>query len=657
MTSGDDGDRERDRRSFSKEDLGCLESVFDAIQDGVSILDTDLTILRANRWMKRRYAHAEPIEGRKCYEVYQGRDAPCAACPTQAALRTGELHRSTLPFPSEEQPEGWLELSAYPLWDRAGNVVGVVESVVDITDRMIAEDALRQSERQFREFFEMAPDAAFIESLDGEVLACNAAATRLLGYDREELVGMNVTELVPSDAIARLNDVVEKVREHGTWLGESQNVAKDGTVVPVEVSTRLIQVQGQEAVLALVRDIRDRIRAEEDRLELQARVQQAQKLESLERLAGGVAHDFNNLLMAILGNAELARQDLPTHSPILENIEAIEAAAHRASDLSKQMLAFSGKGTLKLTEIDLDAMVADMVPLLEVSISKRAMIDYRFGRNLPLMRGDPSQLRQLILNLVTNASEAIGEGSGVIFLSTGVVHCDQAYLEGCDVSTARSEGVYVFLDVSDTGCGMDEETRRRVFDPFFSTKFTGRGLGLAAVLGIVRGHGGGVRIESEIGRGTTIRVLLPALEAEQAPRRATETGYAGEPRSEIAGTVLLVDDEDSVRALGRRMLERLGFEVITAGDGEQAVATFKRRRGEISCVVLDLTMPRMDGETALEEIRRIDERVPVVMSSGYDETKLAERLGHGRSVSFIQKPYRMDDLRRVLLPLLDPDQS
>jgi PAS domain S-box-containing protein len=609
--------------------------------------------------MKRRYAHKEPIEGRKCYEVYQSRESVCLNCPTQAALRTGELHRATVPYPSEEKPEGWLELSAYPLWDREGNIAGVVESVVDVTDRMSAEEALRRSEQQFREFFEMAPDAAFIEALDGEILACNAAATRLLGYESAELVGMNVAELVPSEFAGRLNDVIEKVREHGTWLGEAQNVTKDGKVVPVEVSTRLIERDGQEAVLALVRDIRERIRAEEDRLELQARVQQAQKLESLERLAGGVAHDFNNLLMAILGNAELARQDLPSHSPILENIEAIEAASHRASDLSKQMLAFSGKGTLKMTEIDLDAMAADMVPLLEVSISKRAMIDYRFGRNLPLMRGDPSQLRQLILNLVTNASEAIGEGSGVIFLSTGVVHCDAAYLDGCDVSTASGEGVYVFLEVSDTGCGMDEETRRRVFDPFFSTKFTGRGLGLAAVLGIVRGHGGGVRIDSEIGRGTTIRVLLPALDAEASARRAATSGYGAsvEARAEVAGTVLLVDDEDSVRALGRRMLERLGFDVITAGDGEQAVSTFKRRRGEISCVVLDLTMPRMDGEAALDQIRRLDDQVPVVMSSGYDETKLAERLGSRRSVSFIQKPYRMDDLRRVLLPLLGRGQS
>jgi CheY-like chemotaxis protein len=271
------------------------------------------------------------------------------------------------------------------------------------------------------------------------------------------------------------------------------------------------------------------------------------------------------------------------------------------------------------------------------------------------MRGDPSQLRQLILNMVTNASESLGEESGVIFVSTGVVHCDVAHLQSCDVSTASGEGLYVFVEVSDTGCGMDEETRRRVFDPFFSTKFTGRGLGLAAVLGIVRGHGGAVRIDSQIGRGTTIRVLLPALEPEATSRRSMPADRAAEAgrRPEFSGTVLLVDDEEPVRALGRRMLERLGLGVITAADGEQAVATFKRRRAEISCLVLDLTMPRMDGEAALEQIRRLDEQVPVVMSSGYDESKLAERLGRRRSVSFIQKPYRMEDLRRVLLPLFE----
>jgi PAS domain S-box-containing protein len=655
METGDDQGSGARGWGFAGDTLSLLESVFDAIQDGVSILDTDLRIVKANQWMRQRYAHAGPLEGRHCFEVYQGRGVPCEACPTRKALETGKLQRATVPYPDEDAPQGWLELSAFPLRRSDGEVVGVVESVTDITGRVSAQEAVRESEHQFRAFFEMAPDAAFIESLEGEIVACNAAATRMLGYERDELVGMHVTDLVPGDFVSRLHDVSEKIRSSGTWLGEAQNVTKDGRVIPVEVSARRIDLAGRGAVLALIRDIRERIQAEEDRLELQSRVQQAQKLESLERLAGGVAHDFNNLLMAILGNAELARQDLPSHSPILENIGAIESAAHRASELSKQMLAFSGRGSLQMSEIDLDAMVADMVPLLEVSVSTRASIDYRFGRNLPKMRGDPSQLRQLILNMVTNASESLGEESGVIFVSTGVVHCDVAHLQSCDVSTASGEGLYVFVEVSDTGCGMDEETRRRVFDPFFSTKFTGRGLGLAAVLGIVRGHGGAVRIDSQIGRGTTIRVLLPALEPEATSRRSMPADRAAEAgrRPEFSGTVLLVDDEEPVRALGRRMLERLGLGVITAADGEQAVATFKRRRAEISCLVLDLTMPRMDGEAALEQIRRLDEQVPVVMSSGYDESKLAERLGRRRSVSFIQKPYRMEDLRRVLLPLFE----
>lgn len=369
---------------------------------------------------------------------------------------------------------------------------------------------------------------------------------------------------------------------------------------------------------------------------------QAQKLESLTALTGGVAHDFNNLLMAILGSADLTLDELPASSPHRESLTVIREAGRTAAALCRQMLIYAGRERFSLGELDLSRAVEEIRQLIRSSVPRKAALEFDLADGLPAIEADAAQVRQVVLNLVSNASEALGEESGSIRISTGATTCDPDPRGGWP-SEELSGAPGVFLEVADTGCGMDEETQARMFDPFFSTKFTGRGLGLAGVLGIVRGHGGEVRVRSEPGRGTRIRVLFPALERTGEPSRAEgekATRWRG------SGTVLLVDDEELVRRVAARMLEHLGFGVLTAADGREAIRLFRQRRGEILFVLLDLTMPEMSGEEVLRELRRIDPQVRVVIASGYPEEEVARRFAGGELPPIVHKPYRMRELRR-----------
>ena len=385
----------------------------------------------------------------------------------------------------------------------------------------------------------------------------------------------------------------------------------------------------------------ERIRVEEERKNLEEQIQHAQKMESLGVLAGGIAHDFNNLLMSILGNADLVLLDLPDDSPLRDSLIEIEKASRRAADLCNQMLAYSGKGRFIVQAVNVTEIVEEMAHLLKVSISKKIDLQYRFSINLPSTKADVTQLRQIIMNLITNASEAIGDTDGAITLTTGVKDCDRNYLRETYLDDDLTEGSYVYIEVTDTGCGMSEETIQKIFDPFFTTKFTGRGLGLAAVLGIVRGHHGALKVDSTVGQGTTFRVLLPAL-SEPVPARADLS--ANKKLWKGQGTVLLVDDEKSILKIGKRMLEQIGFDVLTATDGHEALVVFRGNKDNIDCVLLDLTMPNMDGKETYHELLKIREDLRVVLCSGYTEKEIEDRFSEEGLAGFIQKPYKLNKL-------------
>ena len=383
-------------------------------------------------------------------------------------------------------------------------------------------------------------------------------------------------------------------------------------------------------------DSTDKIDYQAERRALDAQLQEAAKDESLAVLAGGVAHDFNNLLVGILGSADLALTDLPATSPARGSLADIEEASRRAADLCQQMLAYSGRGRFVIQPLDLSDLVGETTHLLEAAISRRADLRLHLAEGLPAIEADATQIRQVAMNLATNAAEALDAGEGVITVATGTVECRRAVLDAMRLGDGLPEGDYVYLEVTDTGSGIDEATLARVFDPFFTTKFTGRGLGLAAVQGIARGHGGAIEVHTESGRGTTFRVLFPATDAVVA----ASARQAGSPLAgRGSGLVLLVDDEEIVRRVGGRMLRLSGFDVLTAADGREAIEVFGQRRDEIACVVLDLSMPHMGGEETLEHLRRIRSDVPVIISSGFTEQEVVDRFVGKGIAGFVQKPY------------------
>ncbi len=405
----------------------------------------------------------------------------------------------------------------------------------------------------------------------------------------------------------------------------------------------------QQAIIGVTQDISRIRRAEAEKLRLEDQMRAAQKLESLGLLAGGIAHDFNNLLLSILGNADLAERIIPAGSPGREYLGDIGKAARVASDLCRQLLAYAGKGSFVLEPINPTVLVSEMRGLLESSINRRINLRFNFGKAPPIV-ADRSQMQQIILNLVINAGEAIGEGSGEVCISTGVQTCDSTYLAEPYLDAELPEGDYTFIEVSDTGEGMSGEIREKLFDPFFTTKFTGRGLGMSAVLGIVRGHEGSIKIYSEVGRGTTVRVLFPASseEAEHTHSIAAEEDTPALP----AGKVLFIDDDELVRSVGSAMLKQLGLEAVQAANGIEALKIYETGPEEFACVLLDLTMPEMDGIETFRHIRELNPHVKVVLASGYNEQEATRQFVGRGLAAFIQKPFVVTDLKRVLESVL-----
>ena len=433
---------------------------------------------------------------------------------------------------------------------------------------------------------------------------------------------------------------------------EEEVVFEDGTKITLLSSAAPLfdeerRVRG--AVGASI-DISATKRAEEEHLKVERKLLDAQKRESLGVLAGGIAHDFNNLLTVVLGNASLARTELSPVSPIHVYVEQIEKSAKRASDLCKQMLAYAGKGRFVLEDIDLSELVTETTSLLQASISKRVRLVLQLADPIPAVRGDATQIRQIVMNLVINASEAIGERDGQVTIHTGELDATEAYLATTFNAAELVPGRYCFIEVGDDGCGMAPEILARVFDPFFTTKFTGRGLGLAAVLGIVRGHKGTIKIYSEAGQGTTFKVLLPA--SGDAARAVAATP---KPRNHWrgTGTILVVDDEENVRRVAVKMVEQLGFSAVQAGDGREGLMRFTETEG-IVAVLMDLTMPRMDGAETFRELRLIRPDVKVLLMSGFNEQETINRFTGKGLAGFLQKPFRIEDLQEKLRIILDP---
>ncbi len=519
---------------------------------------------------------------------------------------------------------------------------GALRAVVisrEVSERVRAQRELRESEERYRVVAEASRDMITEMDMEGRLVYASPTCEQVLGYAPTELVGTMPLSLVHPEDVDPASQALVEAMENQTpsRLKPIRLRRRDGSWLWAEgTGIRYRRANGELRFLAVTRDITERRRAEQERRELEERMREAQKLESLGVLAGGVAHDFNNLLTPILGDASLALMDLPADSPMRARLQKIQRAAQRAATLTHQMLAYGGKGPLLVEPLDLSGLVQEMGQLLESAVSGKAVLTYELPADLPAIEADAAQVSQVVMNLITNASDALGDGEGRVTVRSGTVDADRVSLSQAILGDELPEGTYVYFEVVDNGCGMDAETRSRIFEPFFTTKFTGRGLGLAAVLGIVRRHRGAIEIESEPDRGTRFRVLFPSSPRPPARDRSEP---AGAEEWTGSGTVLVVEDDDQVREIAEDTLKRAGLSVLCAAGGREGVELFRRHVDEIRAVLLDQTMPAMSGEGAFDAMRRIRPDAPIILVSGYSEEGAAERFAGKGLTGFLQKPF------------------
>jgi two-component system, cell cycle sensor histidine kinase and response regulator CckA len=552
----------------------------------------------------------------------------------------------------------WLRDYARPQWDAAqARVVRILAAATDITERKRAEDALRESRALLQLVADGVPVMIAYVDTEQRYRFVNRGFLEWFGLSELETIGRGMRELLGEQLFTEIARYVDAALAGEQVIFEAARLDHAGMAHDMRVV--YIPDKGQDGQILgfviMMQDITERRRAEEQRLALERKMLETQRLESIGVLAGGIAHDFNNLLTAILGNAGLALLELPPKSNTYATVERIVRAAEQAADLTKQMLAYSGRGHFMIQPLDLNTIIAESRILMDTSIRMGVELRYDLASTLPTVAADAAQIQQVLLNLVLNAVEAMHDRAGAIELHTTVVSADQAGLTQLDLAPAQIAEEYVLLRVSDTGSGMDAETRTRMFDPFFSTKFTGRGLGLAAVLGIVRGHHGGLRVQSEPGRGTIVTVLLPSM--RQTPLHDAEPPPSMQPTHSPAvasNTVLVVDDDSAVRAVTTRMLERIGCAVLQAADGQTAIDLFQVNCDMIALVLLDLMMPQLSGEQVLSAFQRVKPGVRVVVMSGYTPQEAAQFFSALTPAGFLQKPFTTDELRSVVRGVIMP---
>lgn len=520
----------------------------------------------------------------------------------------------------------------------------------EIAERQLAEEAMRMLERAV----EQSIDGILVVDLEGSTQFANQAWAQMHGAEVFELLGQNLTAFhSPSQMERQVEPALEQVRRQGTFEGEIGHRRRDGDEFPTWTSISLLRDGAGDPVgfVSVGRDISASHRAETQRLMLEQKVQQSRKLESLGNLASGLAHDYNNLLTGVLGNVSLLHDSLPKGS-LLDRLTQVEAAAERAVDLTSQLRSYAGEDTLLLTPVECDALLKRMTSELQRLMAGSADLQLEL-QPVPPIPLDASQVRRVIRNLVSNAAEATTGSGGLVTLRTSIIDSDHEICLAAMFEAGTLSGSYLCLQIEDNGKGMDEDVQAKMFDPFFTTRPSARGLGLAIVLGIVRAHGGAVHVASEAGVGTTISVLLPVLGEALvvSPEAEDSSVWQG------TGHILVVDDEELMREVSSSILESQGFDVLTAAAGDEAVDLFKQHHDTIRLVLLDRTMPGMDGDVVLERIRQIDPTTAVLLMSGYKEKDALRGLDPGSLDGFLPKPFRPTDLLRELRRALDSREN
>ncbi len=515
----------------------------------------------------------------------------------------------------------------------------------DMAARAVTEAALRESEGRLRfaqYALDHAQDLIALVDRDGQLLHVSDALRRYTGHDPAELARRKIWENIVGGTPEAFAERWVQIKAAGALTFDLEILDRGGEKQAVEVNASYVEFNGREVMCAIARDITPRRAAEQERQRLQDQLQETQRLESLGVLAGGVAHDFNNLLTAILGNASLARDCLDKPAQAGDFITQVENAANQAAGLCRQMLAYAGRGHVRTEAVQLPGLITESARLLEMTVACRARLELKLDEGLPPIMADASQVRQIVMNLVHNASEAIPHHHGQIRIAARAVTIDAAMIATARVRAAAQPGPGVTLSVSDNGAGMDRSTLERIFEPFFTTKFTGRGLGLPAVLGIVRSHRALLHVESTVGKGSTFRVTFPAATEEQLPERLrpvqTATPFEG-------GCALIVDDEEAVRRVATQVLERLGFTVEVAVDADSALRGFTINANRFALMLVDMTMPGADGATLLAELRQRGITSPAILMSGHSDEQIRRRIEADPACRFLHKPFDLTSLR------------
>ncbi len=505
-------------------------------------------------------------------------------------------------------------------------------------------ETVRESEERFRRMFEDGPLGLALVGNGYRFVKVNGALCRMVGYSEAELLGMSFADITHPEDLRASVEHADRLRKREVPFYQLQKryVRKNGEIIWIKLTVSTIHDQKGKPLygLGMIEDITEVKRTQEQAL---AR----QKLEGLGVLAGGIAHDFNNLLGGILAEAELVEADLPPGSSAVEEIHRIKQSAIGGAEIVRQLMIYAGQDRKDLAEsVDVSLLVEDMLELLKVSISKHVVLRTDLSQDLPMVMGNSPQIRQVVMNLIINASEAIGEQPGAISVTTEQVN------GGADLAassaTESSSGDYVRLEVSDTGCGIAEEATEKIFDPFYSTKFLGHGLGLAVVQGIVRAHGGSISLVSAPGQGTTFQVLLPCTAAmPQETLQEIKPDEAEAYPSQVR-TVLVVEDEETLRLAASKWLRKRGFSVIEAGDGSAALDLMRLHKGYIDVLLLDFTLPGMSSRELLAEIQRMQPDLKVIVTSAYSKETVAAEFGGLAIEHFIRKPFQLGDIARLL---------
>lgn len=652
-------EREQEARTEAERQWSRLEQIFANVPAAIGLIRLpDQVYLFANRTL-REWAGDPGLNGQTIAEAHPRFHSEIAAA-LERASRTGrpvlavEQHLPIRPGVEPQYYDSSFELMRAAGWPQDL----VLMFLVDVTQRVQARFELERvnadlqaegerlsieiRERQSAEetattqaatlaeqaaLLDLAQDAIFSLRMDGGIVYWNHGAEELYGWTREDAVGRNVHELLRTKTPVPLEEIRNRLLQEGRWAGEIQHHTRAGEVLNL-LTTWVLRTQDGKPTgwLEIARDVTEWRRMEEH-------LRESQKLESLGVLAGGVAHDFNNLLTGIMGNISLAIDQLKTGADVSPHLANALHASERAAYLTRQMLAYAGKGQFVVEYVDLASALHEAIRLVRGSIPDNVQMEYDFGSSICCIRADPTQLQQVAMNVILNAAEAAGERGGIVQvrLTTRAVEPAEAPAR-CDVGQL-TPGRYGVLEVHDTGPGIDPAIRSRIFDPFFTTKFAGRGLGLASTGGIVRLMNGAICVESEPGRGTAFRIFLPLTRTSDA-----SAGPSSQP------SILIVDDEEVVRQVASAMLRGRGYEVTLAENGRQAVNLFRQRDGGFTLVLLDLTMPVMGGPEAIREIKAIRPDVPVIVSTGLTEETAMRRFAGAEIAGFIQKPYTLNTL-------------